>query len=186
VHTLLALRTAKAFPSPASIEAAEKGKLIFGEGICACWEVAMPKEDNRRDRILTAEEFERLVEALPKHILPLVDLGCYTGMRQGEILQLTREKVNMQEGFINLEAKGTKTSGPRRVYFDDLLWNIFRKQNMVRNLRTDCVFTYGGRPIKDIQDGFKNAFRLLSSIFTLRYSQSQFTGKTQRSTSSPI
>jgi integrase len=122
-----------------------------------CWKVAMLKEDNRRDRILTPDEFERLVEALPEHILPIVYLGYYTGMRRGEILQLTWERVNMQEGFLDLEAKDTKTSEPRRVYFNDLLWKIFKEQNRVRNLRTDCVFTYRGRPIKDIKEGFKNA-----------------------------
>ncbi len=122
-----------------------------------CWKVAMLKEDNRRDRILTAEEFDRLVEELPEHILPIVYLGYYTGMRRGEILQLTWKKVNMQEGFIDLEPKDTKTSEPRRVYFNECLWNIFRKANKVRNLRSDLVFTYKGRPIRSIRKGFENA-----------------------------
>jgi integrase len=122
-----------------------------------CWKVAMLKEDNRRDRILTTEEFKRLVEELPEHILPIAYVGYYTGMRRGEVLQLTWKKVNMQGGFIDLEAKDTKTSEPRRVYFNDILRNVFEKAQRVRNIRTDFVFTHRGRPIKSFRKGFENA-----------------------------
>jgi len=64
-----------------------------------CWKVAMLKEDNRRDRTLTLGEFELLVGELPEHIIPIVYLAYYTGMRRGEILNLTWEKVNMRVGF---------------------------------------------------------------------------------------
>jgi len=37
-----------------------------------CWKVAMLKEDNRMDRTLTPEEFERLVPELPGHLIPEV------------------------------------------------------------------------------------------------------------------
>jgi len=65
----------------------------------------------------------------------------------------------MQDGFIDLEAKDTKTSQPRRVYFNDLLWDVFRRANKVRNIKSDIVFTYRGHPIKDIKEGFKSALK---------------------------
>jgi len=63
----------------------------------------------------------------------------------------------MQGGFIDLEAKDTKTSEPRRVYFNDILRNVFEKAQRVRNIRTDFVFTHSGRPIKSFRKGFENA-----------------------------
>ena len=121
-----------------------------------CWKVTMLKEENRRDRTLTPEEFERLKEEPPEHITQIVTVAYYTGMRRGEILNLTWEKVNMKVGFIDLEPKDTKTSEARRLYFNDVLWDIFRKQ-YARKDKTRYVFTYGGRPLKDIKEGFKNA-----------------------------
>jgi integrase len=92
-----------------------------------CWKVAMLKEDNRRDRTLTLGEFERLVGELPEHTIRIAYLAYYTGMRRGEILGLTWERVNMREGFIDLEPRDTKNSERRRLYFNDVLWSIFRE-----------------------------------------------------------
>ena len=62
----------------------------------------------------------------------------------------------MQVGFIDLQPKDTTTSGPRRLYFNDVLWSIFRQQ-YARKSKTGSVFTYRGRPLKDRREGFKNA-----------------------------
>ena len=121
-----------------------------------CWKVAMLKEDNRRDRTLTMEEFERLVPELPDHLIPEVYVAYYTGMRRGEILNLPWERVNMQVGFLDLEPKDTKTSEPRRLYFNDVLWSIFRRLYAQKS-KSGFVFTFRGRPLKDIREGFKKA-----------------------------
>jgi integrase len=123
-----------------------------------CWKVAMLKEDNRRDRILTPEEFGQLRNELPEHIAPIVDVAYYTGMRRGEILNLTWEKVNMKIGFLDLEPKDTKTSEPRRLYFNDVLWDIFKREFAKRG-KSAFVFTRKGRPIKSIRDGFEDALK---------------------------
>ena len=123
-----------------------------------CWKVAMLKENNRRDRTLTVEEFDRLVAELPEHVIPMVYAAYFTGMRRGEILNLTWEKVNMRVGFIELEPEDTKNSEPRRLYFNDVLWNIFRRE-YARKHRSGFVFTYRGRPLRDIKEGFKDALK---------------------------
>ena len=122
-----------------------------------CWKVAMLFEDNKRDRILTAEEFNQLIEELPHHLAPIVYLGYYTGMRLGEILGLTWKRVDMKEGFIDLEPVDTKTSEPRRIYFNDVLWSVFRKASKVRRIDHDFVFTFKGKPIKSVRKGFTSA-----------------------------
>jgi len=123
-----------------------------------CWKVTMLKGDNRRDRVLTREEFERLVPELPDHLIPEFYVAYYTGMRRGEILNLTWEKVNMKVGFIDLEPKDTKNSEPRRLYFNDVLWNIFKKES-ARKAKSPFVFTRRGRPIKSIRKGFEEALK---------------------------
>lgn len=122
-----------------------------------CWKVSMLKEDNKRDRVLSGEEFDRLLAQLPAYLKDIVSLGYYTGMRRGEILKLTWKKVNMQEGYLDLEPEDTKNSEPRRIYFNDVLWEIFRRAGKVRSLKHDYVFTYRGKPIKEFRGGFKKA-----------------------------
>ncbi len=86
-----------------------------------CWKVTMLKEDNKRDRIPSGEEFDRLLARLPAYLKPIVSLGYYTGMRRGETLKLTWKKVNIQEGYLDLEPEDTKNSEPRRIHFNDVL-----------------------------------------------------------------
>jgi integrase len=124
-----------------------------------CWKVTMLKEDNKRDRILSAEEFKQLLAQLPGYLNPIVSLAYYTGMRRGEILRLTWKRVNMQEGYLNLEPEDTKNSEPRRIYFNEILWEIFRRARKVRNLKHDYVFTYRGKPIKEFRQGFNKALK---------------------------
>ena len=46
-------------------------------------------EHNIRDRILTAEEFHRMLDASADYLRPILQCAYYTGMRRGEILALT-------------------------------------------------------------------------------------------------
>ena len=63
----------------------------------------------------------------------------------------------MQEGYLDLEPEDTKNSEPRRIYFNDALWDIFKRAGKVRGLKHDYVFTYRGKPIKEFREGFKKA-----------------------------
>ena len=122
-----------------------------------CWKVSMLPENNQRDRVLSADELDRLLAELPAHLRPIVLVGYYTGMRRQEILGLTWSRVDMEAGFIDLESKDTKTSEPRRLYFNDVLRDVFEKAGKVRGLHHDRVFTYRGKPIAHIRKSFNAA-----------------------------
>jgi integrase len=47
------------------------------------------KENNVRNRLLSEEEYQRLIAHCPPHTARIVKMGYYTAMRQGEILHLT-------------------------------------------------------------------------------------------------
>ncbi len=50
--------------------------------------VERPPENNKRDMVLTAEEYAWLLACCAPHIKPIVQVAYHTGMRRGEILKL--------------------------------------------------------------------------------------------------
>jgi len=73
------------------------------------------KENNERDRILSPEEYDRLLAHCPAHLKPVVKVAYHSGMRKSEILNLTWGKVDLKEGFIRLQADDTKTREARSI-----------------------------------------------------------------------
>ena len=83
----------------------------------------------------------------------IVKMGYFTGMRVGEIAGLTWDRVNLIEGYINLRPESTKTREPRRVYLVTQALEVLERVRKVRGLAHRYVFTYRGKPIKDIRGG---------------------------------
>jgi integrase len=67
------------------------------------------QEHNIRDRVLSPEEFQRLLEALPSSLHLVIIIAYYTGMRRGEILNLRWSQIDLSKGLIRLEGVDTKT-----------------------------------------------------------------------------
>ena len=105
--------------------------------------VKMLKENNERDRLLTPEEYVRLLTHCAPQIKPIVKLAYYTGMRQAEILFLTWDQVDLKEGFIHLRPEDTKTHEARDVPLNQELIEMF--QSMPRGLPGVRVFPYKGK-----------------------------------------
>jgi integrase len=125
-----------------------------------CWKVTRLPEKNARKRILSPEELDRLLKKLPLHAQDIVVVAYYTGMRPGEIFGLTRDRVNLKEGYLDLTEEDTKTGEARRVYFTSTpAEEIFKRLCKVRDLSTDHVFTYQGNPLKSIKVVLKRALQ---------------------------
>ena len=84
------------------------------------------KENNERDRILSPEEYTRLLAHCPAHLKPIVKVAYHTGMRQGEILNLTWGQVDLKEGFIRLRPEDTKTNEGRLCPLTGNWWRCSR------------------------------------------------------------
>lgn len=76
-----------------------------------------PKTDNKRERFLTEDEADRLLDALAEKSVQVRDmalLSLHCGLRAGEIFALTWANVDMERG--TLSVRDTK-SGKNRVAF---------------------------------------------------------------------
>ena len=76
-----------------------------------------------------------------------------TGMRRGEILNLTWDKVDLKGRMIHLESDDTKEGLSKKVPISKTLKNILGKLPI--GLRNDYVFLFRGKPIKDIRGVLK-------------------------------
>ena len=77
----------------------------------------IPRRDNRRQRFLTREEARRLLRACKKRSQQLWEmalLSLYTGMRAGEIFNLTWGDIDLKEGLIHIR---DPKSGENRVSY---------------------------------------------------------------------
>jgi len=113
------------------------------------------KENNERERLLSPDEYIRLLAECPAHLKPVVKLAYHTGMRKSEILNLTWGKVDLKEGFIRLKADDTKTREPRAVPLTCDLVEMFKA--LPRGLPGVKVFTRAGEPILSIREVFDAA-----------------------------
>ncbi len=68
-------------------------------------------------KYIPADEFEKIYKHLPEYIQPVVLTAYLSGMRQGEIINLTWSRVNLKQQVIDLSHLDTKTDEPRRIYY---------------------------------------------------------------------
>ena len=115
----------------------------------------LKRGSNKRDRILTPEEFERLLNHAPRLTKDILVMGYWTGMREGEILGLTWDKVDMQGRVIRLEAADCKDREKRQIPIPDELYKTLKA--IPRVLHDRHVFQYKGQPVSDIRTGLQMA-----------------------------
>lgn len=115
----------------------------------------LKRNANARKRILSLPEFEALYKHLPNHAKWILATGFYAGMRRGEIVKLTWDKVSLKKREIQLEAKDTKSRRPRIIPICDELYTILK--SIPRNLQDSHVFHYCGRPVRDIRETIRRA-----------------------------
>jgi integrase len=113
------------------------------------------KENNVRDRLLTSEEYARLLAHCAAYLKPLVKLAYHTGMRKGEIVNLKWDRVDLKEGFIRLRPEDTKTTDGRLVPLNREMVEMFKA--MPRGLPGVEVFSYRGRSFTSIWRGLAAA-----------------------------
>ncbi|OEU60595.1 MAG: hypothetical protein BAW33_02340 [Desulfobacterales bacterium C00003104] len=113
------------------------------------------KKMNARTRVLSLNEYRGLMEHLPLHLKPVVDTAFYTGMRRGEIINLTWNKVSSKDRMIRLDAEDTKEEKAKAIPICDTLWVTLKA--IPRVLHVEHVFLFKAKPVSDIRTGLRNA-----------------------------
>lgn len=114
-------------------------------------EVRKPDEPKGRIRFLSDDERAALLKACREskspHLYPIVVLALSTGMRQGEILGLTWEAVDLKSGHVTLF--DTKNGETRGVPVVGVALDLLTEHAKVRRIDTPLVFpsTKGSTPI---------------------------------------
>lgn len=127
----------------------------------------LKKGEDVRDRILSPDEFESLYKNAEDHAKPIIATGYYCGMRKGEILKLTWNKVFLNERIIKLKAVDTKDKEARVIPICDELHKVLcNLPNRIQSAgKNNHVFLYKGKPIKAFTRSLKTACKDAGIIY---------------------
>ena len=107
--------------------------------------VTLDRDLDCRDRVLTKDEYKRLLKAMDSSNLPMLK-DCFifsymTGVRQGELLKLKRKDINFSKKVCTL--RDTKNSLDRTIPLPDKCISIIKKYPF-----GDIVFNLVGRRLR--------------------------------------
>jgi integrase len=141
---------------------ARKGLIVLKGGVPPenpVASVSLERENNTRDRVLSREEFDRLVAVAPMHLKPILLTAYHTGMRKSEILKLTWDRVDLKAGIIRLRPEDTKNEEWRIIPMTKELSETLRNATIYldgEGHRVPNVFTYAGRRIGGCAAGLRD------------------------------
>ncbi|MDO9233603.1 MAG: site-specific integrase [Methylotenera sp.] len=124
-----------------------------------CRKIKLPSGSKKRERRVSDQEIEGLLEFLPKamprtkNTNELIELAIETGMRQSEVLGIEWNDVHTKEKYIQLD--DTKSGDPRKVSLSPKAIKIL--DGMVRPIKSERVF-------KVTQDALIRGFNLACKL----------------------
>ena len=122
--------------------------------------VRLPPQPPPRDRYLTKDEAQRLLDAaLTAHIRLFILLALGTAGRAGALLELTWDRVNFERGIIDLRTDETNRYKRRTVV--PINATLFAALTEARKWAlTDYVIEWAGRRVRTIKRGFGRTAKL--------------------------
>ncbi len=90
--------------------------------------IPMLQERNVRQGFFEYGEYLALRSALPEYLKGFVTFAYKSGWRKNEIINLTWNRVDLQQGIARLEAGETKNDQGRTLYLDAELLAVFHSQ----------------------------------------------------------
>ncbi len=109
--------------------------LFKGENPCN--KVSRKRSNPAKLRFLSKEEMELLLNNAPDSIKPLLQCALMTGMRRGEILNLTWKDVDLENGMIYV--RDSKSGKSREIPMIPELIEIFNKLDKNKNIIFDIT-----------------------------------------------
>jgi integrase len=118
--------------------------------------IRMLKEPKRRVRFLQHEEADRLLAALPEHLVPVVQFALATGCRMGEILNLEWARVDLDRRVAWLDHGTTKNGDGRGIPLNKEAMLALRH---AQNAHERWCFTFKGNRMDRVGSAWKRALR---------------------------
>jgi integrase len=107
--------------------------------------VRKEKAGKGRVRYLTKDELKALYGQLPEWLKPMFDLARFTGIRQGNLLNLEWKDVDLFRKTITLQE--TKNGDRHGVPINETLFEVMVGLFKRRNISETKVFTRNGKPV---------------------------------------
>lgn len=105
--------------------------------------VELLKDVNIRKGVFQYDEFLSLRAALPDYAKCLFSIAYFTGSRKNELLCLTWDMVDLDEGVISIPPEIAKTKTGRKLYLNDDTLPIMKMQrNWVLTNFPNCKFSF--------------------------------------------
>ena len=109
---------------------------------------SLSEKSGLREVYISLDDLNRIMDGCSEWYADIVWTSYLSGMRRGEILNLTWRNVSLKKRLITLHATETKESKAKRVPIHRDLVPLFDRLSKVRSLTNDNVFTLKGLPIK--------------------------------------
>lgn len=106
---------------------AARAKLLSADHVPA---IPMLKEAPPRSGFFEADQFKALLQHLRPEVKPIALFGYESGWRLREILNLQWHQVNLDEGWVRLDAGTTKTGEGRLAYLSPALLETLRAHHV--------------------------------------------------------
>ncbi len=108
---------------------------------------SLSAKSGERQVYVSSKDFGKTLKRLPRWLRPIAQTAYYSGMRQGEILGLRRDQVNLGNRMILLAPEVVKESDWKRVPIHQELVPILEEVLKVRAITSDHVFLLDGGPV---------------------------------------
>jgi len=111
---------------------------------------------NARKRILSFEEYIKLLDSATPHFKPVLIVAYNTGMRSGELQKLEWSHIDRDKAFMRLPADITKENRDKVIPINYHVKTIL--EALPRAINHNFVFTHRGRPFTH-HNGFVNQMK---------------------------
>ncbi|MBI4641426.1 MAG: site-specific integrase [Candidatus Tectomicrobia bacterium] len=106
-----------------------------------------PNADVKRTRYLSFEEYHKLLDCCEEWLKPIVIVAAWTGLRQGNLLHLRRDQVNLFVRTIMIEGDETENREPLIIPIATPAFEVLKAAMKVSRLQSPYVFCReDGRP----------------------------------------
>jgi len=105
----------------------------------------LKRGSNARDRLLTIEEYVKLLDIAPDYLKTILIIAMNSGLRKGEILNLRWSNIDLEKGFIRLRSEETKEKQLKNVPINQNVKDAL--DNIPQSSNHDYVILYRGKPI---------------------------------------